>query len=77
MRRPGDYRDVFGILREAGIVGPELGSRMEEIAGFRNRRVHAYLDIDPGRVYEIVRGELRDVESLVATIVNRYLPPDP
>jgi uncharacterized protein YutE (UPF0331/DUF86 family) len=43
------------------------------MASFRNRLVHGYLDIDPGRVYDIARNEMRDVEALVAAIVTRYL----
>lgn len=74
LRRPGDYRDVFVVLREAGILEFDLGRRLEEMAGFRNRLVHGYLDVDPRRVYAIVRHELGDIETFVATIVRRYLP---
>lgn len=73
LRRPGDYRDVFAVLREAGILEADLGRRLEEMASFRNRLVHGYLDIDPNRVYEIARNELGDVEAFVATVVRRYL----
>ena len=45
LRRPGDYREVFAILREAGIIDANLGGRLEEMAGFRNRLVHA--DVEP------------------------------
>jgi uncharacterized protein YutE (UPF0331/DUF86 family) len=54
-RRPNDYRDVFAILREAGIIDGTLGRRLEEMASFRNRLVHGYLDLDPNRVYEVAR----------------------
>ena len=36
LRRPGDYRDVFTVLREAAIVEAELGRRLEE--SFQARR---------------------------------------
>jgi len=74
LRRPNDYRDVFGILREAGFINRDLGSRLEDMASFRNRLVHGYLDLDPDRVYEIARHELGDVEAFVAAIVTRYIP---
>lgn len=74
LRRPGDYREVFTILREAGIIDGDLGRRLEGMASFRNRLIHAYLDIEPSRVYDIARNELRDVEAFVAAIVTRYLP---
>jgi uncharacterized protein YutE (UPF0331/DUF86 family) len=73
LRRPGDYRDVFRVLREAGIVEPSLADRLEEMAGFRNRLVHGYLDIDPGRVYDIARTELHDIEGFVAAIVTKFV----
>ncbi len=74
LRRPVDYRDVFAILREAGILESGLGRRLEEMAGFRNRLVHGYLDIEPGKVFEIARDDLGDAEAFVAAIVTRFLP---
>lgn len=74
LRRPGDYRDVFAVLREAGVIQAELGRRLEDMASFRNRLVHGYLDVEPERVYEMARKELADVEAFVASIVTRYVP---
>lgn len=74
LRRPGDYRDVFAVLREAGVIQAELGRRLEEMVSFRNRLVHGYLDVEPERVYEMARKELADVEAFVASIVTRYVP---
>jgi len=37
-------------------------------------REGGYLDLEPGRVYEMARNELGDVEAFVATIVTRYVP---
>jgi len=59
LRRPGDYREVFEVLREAGIIETDLGRQLEEMASFRNRLVHGYLDIEPGRLYEIARKQGR------------------
>ena len=74
LRRPGDYREVFAVLREAGIIETPLGRRLEEMASFRNRLVHGYLDVEPGRVYDMARNELADVEAFVASVVTRYVP---
>jgi uncharacterized protein YutE (UPF0331/DUF86 family) len=73
LRRPVDYRDVFAVLRESGIIEAGLGARLEVMASFRNRLVHGYADIEPGRVYDIARNELGDVEAFVASIVTRYV----
>ena len=72
LRRPGEYREVFAILREAGIIDAELGRRLEDMASFRKRLVHGYLQVDASRVYAVARNELGDVEAFVATIVRRY-----
>jgi uncharacterized protein YutE (UPF0331/DUF86 family) len=72
-RRPGDYRDVFRILREQEVIGHDLGHRLEDMASFRNRLVHGYVDVDPNRVYDMARGELQDLEAFVAAIVTRYI----
>jgi uncharacterized protein YutE (UPF0331/DUF86 family) len=74
LRRPNDYREVFVILREASIIDRDLGRRLEDMASFRNRLVHGYLDLDPSRVYEMARHDLGDVEAFVAAIVTRYMP---
>jgi uncharacterized protein YutE (UPF0331/DUF86 family) len=74
LRRPGDYRDVFTVLREAGIIDAELARRLESMAGFRNRLVHGYLDVDPERVYDMARTELNDIEGFVAAIVTKFIP---
>lgn len=74
LRRPADYRDVFEILREAGVVEPAHAQRLLEMASVRNRLVDGYIDLDPQRVYDIARNELGDVESFVAAVVTRYLP---
>jgi uncharacterized protein YutE (UPF0331/DUF86 family) len=73
LRRPGDYRDVFTVLREAGIIDADLGRRLEDMASFRNRLVHGYLSVEPDRVYEIARNQLGDIEAFVARIVTRYV----
>jgi uncharacterized protein YutE (UPF0331/DUF86 family) len=74
LRRPGDYRDVFTVLREAGIIEAQLGGRLEDMASFRNRLVHGYLDVEPGRVYDAARKDVGDVERFVASVVTRYMP---
>jgi uncharacterized protein YutE (UPF0331/DUF86 family) len=74
LRRPTDYRDVFTVLRESGILETALGQRLERMASFRNRLVHGYLDVTPDRVYDVARHELGDVDAFVAAIVTRYLP---
>jgi len=55
---PQEYRDVGRILREKGIVPPDLGDRMEAMAGMRNVLVHLYWDIDYALLYRAIIQEL-------------------
>ena len=73
LRRPADYRDVFTVLRESGVIGTELGPRLESMAGFRNRLVHGYIDVEPGRVHDIATKDLADVETFGASVVTRFV----
>ncbi len=54
--RPEEYRDVFRILGEHGVLSVEFMKRLEKMAGFRNRLVHMYAGVDPS----LVHGYLRD-----------------
>jgi uncharacterized protein YutE (UPF0331/DUF86 family) len=72
--KPYHYREVFTVPRESGIIGTDLGRRLEDMASVRNRLVHGYLDVEPDRVHEMARNELGDVEAFVASIVTRFLP---
>ena len=62
------------MLHESGIVETELGRRLEIMASFRNRLVHGYIDVEPGRVYDMARNELADIEAFVAAVVTRFVP---
>jgi uncharacterized protein YutE (UPF0331/DUF86 family) len=52
---PETYADVFKALHQVGVVDEEFSQRLVEMARFRNRLVHAYWDISPEAVYEILQ----------------------
>jgi uncharacterized protein YutE (UPF0331/DUF86 family) len=54
------------------MLEPTLGHRLEEMASFRNRLVHGYVDIDASRVYAAAREDLPDIEAFVAAVVHRF-----
>ncbi|GAB4533011.1 MAG: DUF86 domain-containing protein [Anaerolineae bacterium] len=62
-RAPEDYADCFDILADLEVIKPDLASRLKNMARFRNLLVHLYWKVDNRRVYEIVRGELVDLDS--------------
>ena len=72
LRRPGDYREVFAILGENGIVPAPMVPRLQSMAGLRNVLTHMYLEVDPARVFRFATQELGDVEAFVQIVVKRY-----
>ncbi|OLN30779.1 type VII toxin-antitoxin system HepT family RNase toxin [Desulfosporosinus metallidurans] len=61
---PKTYADVFRELEKHRIT-QNLEPAMIEITKFRNRLVHVYWEISPEVVYNIIHGNLEDI--------NRYL----
>ena len=74
LRAPRDYADSFMVLEEEGLVPPEFGQRLRQMAKFRNRLVHLYGEIDNAYVYEFIREDLRDMEEFKSLIIRRYNP---
>jgi uncharacterized protein YutE (UPF0331/DUF86 family) len=72
LRRPGDYREVFAILGESGIVPTAMVPRLQAMAGLRNVLTHMYLEVDPAQVFRFATQELGDVERFVQIVVTRY-----
>ena len=76
-RRAEDYRSIFRILGEEGIVSVEVASAMAPAAALRNRLVHAYDQVDDRRVHEMLRTSppiLRAFGKAVASYLDRLDP---
>ena len=71
-KTPATYREAFEILRAEGVLDAGLADQMQGWAGLRNILTHLYLEIDHARLYEILSGELRQLESY-AVAVHRAL----
>ncbi len=67
---PQEYREVGKILREQGVVPPELGEQLEAMAGMRNVLVHLYWDIDYRLLYKTVVEEVRTFEQCIEHIFH-------
>jgi uncharacterized protein YutE (UPF0331/DUF86 family) len=72
LRAPRDYSDTFMVIQEEGLISPELGNRLRQMAKFRNRLVHLYGEIDNAYVYEYIKGELKDIEEFKLKIIKQY-----
>ena len=70
-RTPEDYGSAFRELGAVGILAKDLADRLRMAAGLRNVLVHAYLDVDPARIW-IHLGRLDDLEDF-AKAVDAYL----
>jgi len=46
-RAPADYRTSFALAEEAGVLEPELVTRLQASVGLRNILTHEYVDIEP------------------------------
>jgi uncharacterized protein YutE (UPF0331/DUF86 family) len=69
---PRDYFESFTALSRIGALPADFAARLAPCAGLRNRIVHAYDDLDPGRVYDALTAALADVPEYLAAI-RRFL----
>lgn len=72
--RVQDYREAIEALGKEGVLPAELAQRMASIAGFRNILVHAYLAIDPAKVYDHLiqgRADLREFGKWIVEYLRR------
>lgn len=67
---PQEYGEVGKILREQGVVPPELGEQLRAMAGMRNVLVHLYWDVDYGLLYKTIVDELETFERCIERIFH-------
>ena len=60
-----EYKEVAKALSERGVLGPDTAKLMTQMAGYRNRMVHFYHEIEPGELYEICHSHLHDIEKVL------------
>lgn len=69
-QRPENYRDIYKILEENGIIGSVLSEKLQEMAQFRNLLVHRYSKIDTKRVYDIMSEDIKDIQEFEKKILK-------
>jgi uncharacterized protein YutE (UPF0331/DUF86 family) len=72
-RAPEDDADSFNVLEEQGIVDPQAGVKLRQMAKFRNRLVHLYGEIDDAYVHDFILNSLQDILKFEAVIATRFL----
>ncbi len=70
LRRAEDYKDIYKVLEEEGIIDTELSSRLQEMAQFRNLLVHRYGKIDTKRIFIIMSEGLGDIKEFVRKVLD-------
>jgi len=64
---PESYADTFKILKDEGVLSPELTLKLMDMAKFRNRLVHIYWDVDDELVYELLNRDIIDIKRFLKT----------
>ncbi len=70
-RDVSDYASAIDELADLGALPKDFARQIRGIAGFRNVLVHAYLEVDPARVHEVLNRHLDDFSTFAAH-VRRY-----
>jgi uncharacterized protein YutE (UPF0331/DUF86 family) len=68
---PQESRDAFVFLRDAGLIRPELATRMLGMVGFRNVAIHDYRRLDLAIVRSIVTDHLDDFLEFTRTLLGQ------
>jgi uncharacterized protein YutE (UPF0331/DUF86 family) len=63
-----EYKKIALELGEKGIVEKEYSRILMKMAGYRNRMVHLYQEVDPEEIYEILKNHLSDIEQFIGKI---------
>lgn len=69
-RRADDYKDIYKVLEEEGIIDHVLSSKLQEMAQFRNLLVHRYGKIDTKRIFIIMSEDVNDIREFVKSILK-------
>ena len=69
-RAPKDYRDIFTVLNENGLLPDDFTRTLRQMAGLRNRLVHLYWEVDAIILYETLKHNLGDFDRFKAYIYS-------
>ena len=67
-----EYKEIAATLKRHAVVSAEELVLMQKRAGYRNRLVHFYHDVNADELYEICVSHLGDVER-IATVLRLWL----
>ena len=59
-----EYKEIGPRLVDQGVLSPEDGLLVRQIAGYRNRMVHFYNEVTTQELYSITTENINDVERI-------------
>ena len=69
--RATEYKEIAAKMGELGIVPTAFANKaMVPMAGMRNILVHAYADIQPKKLHEIIKNHRSDIELFLKHVKN-------
>ena len=71
-RAPKDYADSFKVLEEENLLNDGLGTKLRQMAKFRNRLVHLYGEIDNTYVYSFIQHDMQDILAFKKVVVECF-----
>lgn len=70
---PESMAHSFFILRDAGMLRPELAESLLKMIGFRNALAHGYENLDYGIVGDVLKNRLAELDEFI-DLIERLLP---
>jgi len=67
-RAPEDYGDTFRVMNEEGALKQDFADELVNMAKFRNRLVHIYLEVENKQVYGILQDSLDDFKKFIDSL---------
>jgi len=66
----GEYKEIARALEKQGVLQEQQAAVLRELAGYRNRMVHFYLEISSEELQEICGNRLADIENLLDSLTH-------
>jgi len=70
-----EYKEIAIALGDRGVITKQLAERLRLMAGYRNRLVHFYHEVNDRELYLITKSNLADIEDFVKemkTFIESY-----
>lgn len=66
-----EYKAIAEGLLEKNVLSRDERDRMRKMAGYRNRLIHFYHEIEPEELFDMCYGHLNDITVLLERITRR------